>query len=125
MATANLNELQKITETIEKHNAAIQRGKDLESLKTDPKFISVIIEGYLDAEATRLFEILTSVPAIRKESMDVVRDKLDSIRDLKEYLGTPQYPGIVVREAENAPDRIREEELYRTELLKPTTEEEE
>lgn len=128
MADANLKEtLAGIDKSIAKYEKAIQRGKDLESLKTDPRFISVFVEGYLATEAERLFEMLTAVPAIRKETMETTHDKLEAVRHLKEYIGTDKYPGIVLREAENAPDLKLADEIYRKEVTaedSETTEEE-
>jgi len=126
MANANLKEeLQKIDESIERHEAAIKRSEDLESLKTDPRFINVIVNGYTEAEAKRLFSMLTAVPATRRETLETTHDKLEAIRHMKEYLGTATYPGIVAREAENAPDSIAADRIYRVELLSTDTEEEE
>jgi len=126
MANANLKELQDIDKSISRNEAAIKRGEALESLKTDPRYILVFTEGYLEAEAERLFETLTAVPAIRREGMENNMAKLEAVRHLKEYVGTPKYPGIVMREAENAPDQLEADRVYRTEVLaRPTTEEEE
>lgn len=117
MATANLTELQQLDASTAQYEAALQRGKDLEELKKNPLFISVIMEGYLEAEAERLFDTLTMVPAIRRESLDNTQSKLEAVRHFKEYVGTATYPGIVMREAENAQSHIDENEMYRTALL--------
>lgn len=121
MAEANLQnelakELQDIDDAIADQNAKIKRGEALERLVKNKDFQSVIMEGYLAAEAGRLFEILTTPPGNRKDVLDTTHDKLSAVRHFKEYVGTESYPGIVRREAENAPDVIEEQEIYRKEV---------
>ena len=109
-------ELHAIDTAIEREEDKIKRGEALERLMNNEDFKSVILNGYIDAESKRLFELLTQVPVPRQEILQGFGERLDSIRYMKEYIGTPTYPGTIRREAENAPEVILENEQYRKEI---------
>jgi len=118
---ANLNEtLAEIEIAIIVAQEKVQRGNDLEALLEDPKFIRVIQNGYLEGEAERLFSILTTPPGNRKDVLDTTHDKLSAIRHFKEYIGTPEYPGIIRREAEVAENAIEEQRQLKLRLTAPS-----
>ena len=124
MADANLQEtLEEIERSIANEEAKIKRGEALERMVRTDDFQLVITEGYLEAEAERLFAILTTPPGNRKDVLDTTHDKLSALRHFKEYIGTETYPGIVRREAENAPDAIAQNIEYRGELTSPSEDE--
>jgi glutaredoxin 2 len=118
-------ELERIDNRIAELNDAIKRGDALERLMKNEDFKLVILDGYLDEEATRIFDNLVRVPAIRKESNDIMMDKLNSIRHMKEYIGTPTYPGTVLSAAMHAPEQIEAEQDYRLEVTSNASEAEE
>ena len=111
----NLNEtLAAIDAYIADKEAAIERGKALERLKTNKDFQSVIIEGYIDTEAKRLFAILTDPTGASPYSPEEIHLKLAAISHFKEYVGTATFTGLVESEALNAPGVIISEQLNRT-----------
>lgn len=109
-------ELHAIDTAIEREEDKIKRGEALERLMNNEDFKAVILDGYLDAESKRVFELLTQVPVPRHEMLQGFSERLDAIRYIKEYIGTSTYPGMVRREAESAPSIIAEQEDYRKEI---------
>jgi len=105
-----------IDAAIAKEEAAIKRGEDLASLKLDPRFKSVILDGYFGSEADKLFEILTDPTGASCYTEDQIRLKLASISDFKAYTGTADHKGTVEVEAELAPDKIERDRIYRKEI---------
>jgi len=115
--TSNLQtELQEIELAIAAEQEKIKRGEALERLLKNDDFKLVILDGYVEEEAQRLFGILTTPPGNRKDVLDTCHDKLASIRHFKEYIGTKEYPGNVRRAAESAEANIEEQEAYRREV---------
>lgn len=115
--------LSAIDKSIAEYEAKVARGEALARMKETSDYKLVFEEGYIDAEANRLFEMLTAVPAIRRETMEVMKDKLEAIRHFKEYVGTDTYPGIVMSEANSAEDNINREKNYRLEVTATSSEE--
>ena len=109
-------ELKAIDKTIEKKKKAIRLGEALKELKNDPNFKLVILEGYVEAEAKRLFKILTDPSGVSPYSNEEIQLKLAAISHFKSYIGTDDYVGTIEIEAERAPDEIIMEENYRDEV---------
>ena len=117
MDTSNLKEtLDKIDEVILRKKEAINRGEKLKRLMANSDFNYVILEGYKNVEAERLFKILTDPTGSSPISPEAVQMKLASISDFKGYVGTDDYLGTVMIEAMQAPDEILREEAYRKEV---------
>ena len=115
--TSNLKETLEATDKyIAEQQELIERGKKLELLKQDPNFIDVIMNGYFNVEANKLFKILTNPSGLSSYSDDELRSKLNSIRDFKEYVGTADKAGTVEIEARNAPHNIHREEQDRLDM---------
>lgn len=111
MPNGNLKDtLKQIDEYIETQQEAIERGKMLERLMKNPDFIEVILNGYIEVEAQRLFTILTDPTGASPYTAEQIQHKLGSISDLKGYVGTKDYPGTIKIEAEQAPLNIAREE---------------
>lgn len=112
MDQSNLKEdLAKIDSFIAERRICIRQGEALKRLKKNPDFINVILEGYIEAEATRLFKILTDPSGASPYSPEQIQLKLAAISHFKEYIGIDTFKGIVEIEAERAPlDIIREED---------------
>ena len=113
--TSTLNETKQELADIDARIASlkddIQKAEDLESLHSDEKFQNVIIKGYLDAEAKRIFGVLTdSTHHLKRDVMENLMDKLTSTRNIQQYFGT------IMQNAAMATTQIEEEELYRTEV---------
>ncbi len=103
-------QLKLIDERIAHLKNNIKIGELIQELDKDERFKTVINEGYLDAEAKRLFEVLTEPSTLKRDVMENVMDKLSSIRNFKQYLV------VQLQNANMAPEQIEEEEKYRTEV---------
>ena len=115
--TSNLKEtLDRIDAAIEKYNADIELGKALKRLKDNPDFQKVIMNGYIDSEAKVLFKILTDPSGASPYPPEQVHLKLEAISHFKGYVGTDDYLGTVMMNAEQAQDRILREEMFRKEV---------
>lgn len=110
----NLNlkkELAAIDERIEILKVNIKLGESVEALHENPQFKDVILDGYLDKEADRIFGLLVDpTHQLKRDSMENLIDKLSAIRNLKQFFGT------VLINATMAPEEIAGEEEYRKEL---------
>lgn len=108
--TSELNiTLKRIDDYIETQEQAIKRDEKLKRLMQNEDFIDVILEGYFEVEAKKLFKILTDPTGASEYTEDKIRRKLDSISDFKEYVGTDDFKGTIEIEALMAPGRIAKE----------------
>ena len=80
----------------------IKRGEALDKLMQMEEFHLVMIEGYLEIEAQRVFKLLTHPLTIKPEDKNNYLSQLDTIKNLSRYLGSPEYKGIVKISAANA-----------------------
>ena len=103
-------ELKQIDEDIAYKQSQVDLAADIESLHKDERFKRVILEGYLEVEAERIFALLTTPMGWKRELNENLMDKLGSIRDIKEFFG------VKLREAIMLPDEIIELEQYRKEV---------
>ena len=116
-ASSNLKEtLEAIDAVIAKKKEAIKAGEALKRLMNNPDFKLVILEGYVEAEANKLFKILTDPSGASPYTDDQIKLKLEAISHFKGYVGTEDFPGTVKIEAEQAPLEILREENYRKEV---------
>lgn len=112
--SSNLKEtLAAIDKYIEEQKLNIELGEKLKRLKNNPDFIDVILHGYIDTEEKKLFNILTDPSGKSPYTEDQIRRKLDSICDLKMYIGTDAHIGTIEMAASNAPENILREEEER------------
>jgi len=117
MEISNLNkELKAIDEEIEGYRRDIERGKALAELKQDSRFIDVILDGYFEVEAQKLFQILIDPTNASPYSNEEIQLKLEAISHFKGYVGTSSFAGSIQNSAENAPGLITSAELYREEI---------
>lgn len=117
MDSSNLKEtLEAIDAAIAKSNAAIKRGERLKRLMKNPDFIDVILEGYIEVEAKKLFKILTDPTGASPLSNEEIHLKLEAISHFKGYVGTNDYEGTIEINAKRAPDEILRETNYRKEV---------
>ena len=113
MGITNLNEtLSWIDATIATQQSAIKRFEKLKRLKENPDFQDVIMNGYINTEAKKLFEILTDPTGASPYSEEKLHRKLASISDFIGYVGSAGK-GTVEIEAELAPGKIAKEEEER------------
>lgn len=112
--TDNLKEtLESIDTYIAEKRIDIKRGEQLQRLMKNPDFIDVIMNGYIEVEAKKLFKILTDPTGASPYSPEETQMKLSSISDFKGYVGTEDYPGTVMMDAQRAPFEIEREENER------------
>ena len=113
----NLKEtLEAIDSAIAKYQAEIERGKMLERLMVNPDFKAVILDGYIEAEATKLFNILIDPSGASPYTDEVIQRKLASICDFKEHVGTSEFDGTIKISAKRAVSDLLREESYRDEV---------
>ena len=80
----------------------IKRAEALDKLLEMEEFQLVIIEGYLEIEAQRVFNLLTHPLTVKSEDKNSYLSQLETIQNLGRYLGTPEYKGIVKISANNS-----------------------
>ncbi len=108
---ANLKKsLEQIDNRIAELNANIALAETVERLEKNEEFIEVIINGYLEKEAERLFGVLVEPSSLKRDVLENIQDKLSAIRNLKQYFG------VIGQNAVMAPEQIEEEEAYRKEV---------
>lgn len=107
--SSNLTEeLTDVDNYIKEQNDLIQTGKYLEELQSSKAFQNVIVQGYVEAETKKLFNLLlTSNDADR----DLILKKIDAIKYFKEYVESVETLAIA------APSNIKETQLVRDELI--------
>ena len=80
----------------------IKRGEALDKLMQMEEFHLVMVEGYLEIEAKRVFNLLTHPLTIKPDDKNNYLSQLDTIKNLSRYLGSSDYKGIVKISAANA-----------------------
>lgn len=80
----------------------IRRAEALDKLMGMEEFHLVMIEGYLEIEADRVFKLLTHPLTIKPDDKNSYLSQLDTIKNLSRYLGSPEYKGIVKISAANS-----------------------
>ena len=119
----NIDEqIAQIDASIEEQNVRVARGKDLAELIKDPKFQSVMIDGYLNEEANRVFNLLTSPRVSKPEDVQSYMSQLETIKNIGRYLGDGDYPGTVAILAANAKKEIDSLNAMKQELITPVGE---
>ena len=117
MDNSNLKETLKAVDTvILEKKAEIKLGEELKLLKQTEYFKNVIMKGYFETEAKKLFNILTDPSGSSPYSNEEIHRILAGISHFKGYVGTVDYPGTVEINALRAPEDIQREENYRKEV---------
>ena len=111
--TSNLTkQLNQVDDRLEALKLNIEKAEAVRRLEENEDFQMIILDGYLGDEAKRLFEVLVEPSTLKRDVMENIHDKLNSIRNLKQYFG------VLGQNAEMAPDQIAEEETYRKQVTK-------
>jgi len=108
--------LERIDKYIDTQKDLIKRGKALKRLLSNDDFQLVILDGYIDSEAQKLFTMLTDPSGELPYPMETIHLKLEAISHLKGYIGTKDFKGTVLTLADNAVGNIIKEEDYRKEI---------
>jgi len=117
MVETNLNEtLKAIDAVIAERREAIKLGEALNRLMKNQDFIDVILEGYINKEAKKLFAILTDPSGKSPYSAEKIHLMLEAISHFKGYVGTDDFEGTIMMEARRAPQDIAREEDYRKQV---------
>ncbi len=103
-------ELLETDEKISEKKAQIELAEAIERLHENEDFKLVVLDGYLEIEAERIFALLTTPMGWKRELNENLMDKLGSIRDLKEFIG------VKLRESIMAPEELTELEQYRKDI---------
>jgi len=111
--TSNLTkQLKLVDERVDALNLNIKKAEAVMRLEENEDFKMIILDGYLDSEAKRLFEVLIEPSNLKRDVMENIHDKLNSIRNLKQYFG------VLGQNSTMAPEQIEEEEAYRKQVTK-------
>jgi CheY-like chemotaxis protein len=112
MAETNLKtELADIDSRVETLKKNIELGEALQKLHENEDFKKVILDGYMEDEAERIFKVLVDPSHnLKRDIMENLMDKLMAIRSIKQYFGT------ILINAAMAPEEIANEEKYRKEV---------
>ncbi len=104
-------ELKAIDDRIGELTEKIELGKAFVRLSDESQdFQNVIMDSYLEKESERLFGLLVTPSALKRDQMENISDKLAAIRNIKQFFGT------VLIEANMAQEQIDEENDFRQEL---------
>ncbi len=91
----------------------IKRKEDLESLFLDDRFQNVILSGYLEEEADRIFGMLTDpTHNLKRDVMENLMEKLMATRNVKQYFR------VINQSGDSAAESLTEEEAYRVQVNK-------
>jgi len=110
-------ELQSFDKSIEEHKKNVLVGEALERLKNNPDFKLVIEEVYFEDESKRVLNNLLTPNITRRDTLEDMADRLGSIRNLKAFIGTPEFAGSVLSKAENSEEEINFAEQNRKDLI--------
>lgn len=109
--TTNLTDtLKQIDSYIAEKKFDIAQGEKLKRLMKDSDFLDVIINGYFESEAQKLFNILTNPGIDTVYTKDEITHRLAGISHFREYVGTEGKPGTLEIAASAAPSLIAREE---------------
>lgn len=101
-------ELAEVDARIAELKTNIERANELESLHEDSRFQHIMLEGYFEAEAERIFGVLTDpTHQLKRDIMENLMEKLVSTRNVKKYFG------VIMQNASMAPEQLEEEEAHR------------
>jgi uncharacterized coiled-coil protein SlyX len=108
--------LKAIDDYIAEQQKAIDDGKALDRLLVNKDFQSLVIDGYIKAEADKLFNILTDPNGASPYTQEEILLKLEVINQFKRHFGTSDYTGTIRLRAETAPDNIFRESQERARI---------
>ncbi len=95
-------QIEEIDKNLEVLEWNIARGEALDKMLSDENFKLLMIEGYLEIEANRVFGLLTHPLTIKPDDKDSYLSQLETIKNVSRYLGSDSYKGTVRIVAENS-----------------------
>ncbi len=103
--------LAEIDEGIKIAKSVIKRRDDLDSLFLDERFQNVILDGYLEVESKRIFELLIDpTHNLKRDVMENLMDKMTSVRNVKQYFR------VIKQSGNAASEQLDEAEQYRIKI---------
>lgn len=100
--TLNIDKIEAIDKDLEVLEWNIKRAEALDKLMQMEEFHLVMIEGYLEIEAARVFDLLTHPLTVKPDDKNSYLSQLDTIKNLSRYLGNDTYQGTVKIVANNS-----------------------
>lgn len=114
----NINEqIEQLDMQIAEQEYYIKRAEALKKLKEMPEFEMVFMEGYLQLEADRVYNLLVHPLTVKPEDKESYLSQLDTVKNVGRYLGTEQYAGTVAILASNAKGQLDELIQMKQELV--------
>lgn len=104
-------ELAKVDAFIAEQKGYLEMGDAAAELEANPVFKKVVLEGFLQNEAERIMGALVTPGSFDKGKLDILHEKLASIRHFKEYFK------MIAIQSYTAPEQIKAHEDYKVELL--------
>lgn len=104
-------ELAKVDAFIAEQKGYLEMGDAAAELEANPVFKKVVLEGFLQNEAERIMGALVTPGSFDKGKLDILQEKLASIRHFKEYFK------MIAIQSYTAPEQIKAHEDYKVELL--------
>ena len=104
-------ELDEIDSRIKEFKDIITRKEDLESLFEDKRFQNVMLYGYIEAEAERIFGLLLDpTHNLKRDVMENLTEKMMSIRNVKTFYR------VIKQSGDSASEQLEELEDYRVKI---------
>ena len=114
----NIDEqIAQIDAAIEEQKHYIKRAEALERLKQTDDFQLVMVEGYIENESNRVFNLLLSPRVTKPEEKESYLHQLETIKDIVRYIGDDTYKGTVAILGQNAKTIIEQELRLKQELI--------
>lgn len=114
----NIDEqIARIDASIEAHKVNVARAEALERLMKTEDFQLVMIDGYLETEANRVFNLLISPRVTKPEEKESYLSQLETIKNVNRYLGDDDYKGTVAILGINSKKIIEDELRLKQELI--------
>lgn len=116
--TLNIDEkIATMESNIEVQELHVARAEALKRLLNTDDFQLVIIEGLLNDEANRIFNLLMSPRVTKPEEKDSYMSQLETIKNVNRYIGDDSYLGTIAILGNNAVKLIEDEKQLMQEII--------
>ena len=104
-------QLAEIDAEVQRVEGILEDAAAINRLNENEDFKRIVVDGYLDDEAKRLFNALIDPTFLKRDNLQNMMDKIGSIRDFKQYISVKM---LNAAEAENT---LQELKKIRAEVL--------
>lgn len=111
-----ISEIEEIDKDISEKQKIVNRYKSLERLMLNKDFQDVILNGYLNENANKIFVQLTLPSSLRLISKEECEECLSAIRSLNKYIGGKDYVGDLYYDATKASEDVISLNEYKKQL---------